>query len=292
MNSTLIFFLLMLPGTFLLALLDIFNKRLLQKGIDIVFLQAYSWFFAGILLFPVLFFMAPLPISEIPRAGFWSAFFITALLNIAAQLSFLYAFKRTDVSLVGPVRLLTMPLVILTGFFVLGETPSFLGTIGILTSLTGIWLLAKPEKRPGVSFLQSGLWWAIFGSIIFAVSSAYDKKAVITSSTLFFLVLELLFMGAACFFIALYRSQSWKALVPAPDYRKNLIIIILLTAGGFFFTIHALNYALVAYAISVKRLWSLWTVLLAGAFLKENIKQRLIATLIMLAGVFLIAFAG
>lgn len=282
----------MLPGTFLLALLDIFNKRLLQKGFDLVLLQAYSWFFAGIMLFPILFFMAPSPISEIPRAGFLSAFFITILLNIAGQLSFLYAFKNADASLIGPVRLITMPLVILTGFFVLGEVPSFWGTVGILTSLAGIWLLVKPGKQPGVSFLQSGLWWAIFGSIIFAISSAYDKKAVITSSTLFFSVLMLLSVGAACFFITLYKSQSWKAFVPAPNHRKNLIIIILLTAGGFFLVTHALNYAIVAYAISVKRLWSLWTVLLAGAFLKEDIKQRLVATLIMLAGVFLIAFAG
>lgn len=186
MNSQIIFFLLMLPGTFLLALLDIFNKRLLQKGVDFVLLQAYSWFFAGILLFPVLLFTAPSPISEIPRTEFLSAFFITALLNIAGQLSFLYAFKNADASLVGPIRLLSMPLVVLTGFFVLGEMPSFWGIVGILTSLAGIWLLAKPEKQPNISFWQSGLWWAILGAIIFAVSSAYDKKAVVASSTLFF----------------------------------------------------------------------------------------------------------
>lgn len=292
MNSQIIFFLLMLPGTFLLALLDIFNKRLLQKGFDLVLLQAYSWFFAGILLFPILLFTAPSLISEIPHTGFRSAFFATALLNIAGQLSFLYALKKEDASLIGPVRLLTMPLVILTGFFVLGETPSLWGTIGIFTSLAGFWLIAKPEKQSGVSFWQSGLWWAILGAIIFAVSSAYDKKAVVASSTLFFSVLVLMFVGAACFLIALYKNKSWKTVIPAPDHRKNLIIIILLTAGGFFLVTHALNYALVAYAISIKRLWSLWTVLLAGAFLKENIKKRLIATIIMLAGVFLIAFAG
>jgi drug/metabolite transporter (DMT)-like permease len=310
MTSTTIFFLLMLPGTFLLALLDIFNKRILQKGFDHVLLQAYSWFFAGILLFPVLLFVeatsqpyeaSPLlagmanafsKIAAIPRAGFWSAFFATALLNVAGQLSFLYAFKKADASLIGPVRLITMPLVIITGFFVLGEMPSFWGTMGILTSLTGIWLLAKPEKQLSVSFWQNGIVWAIFGAVIFAISSAFDKKAVVTSSTLFFSVLVLIFVGGACFCIVLYRNRTWKVLAPAFEHRKNLVMIILLTTGGFFLVTHALNYAFVAYAISVKRLWSLWTVLLAGAFLKEDIKKRLVATLIMLAGVFLIAFAG
>lgn len=291
MTPTLLFWLLMIPGTFLLALLDIFNKRLLQKGFDVVLLQAYSWFFAGVLFLPALFIIESSPLYLIPRTGFWPAFFTTALLNVVGQLSFLYAFKKADASLISPVRLLTMPLVILTGFFVLGETPSFWGTVGILTSLAGIWLLAKPEKQSGTSFWQSGVWWAIFGAIIFAVSSAFDKKAVVASSTLFFSVLVLLFVGMACFLIALYRDRSWGALVPSFEYRKNLIVVILLTAAGFFLVTHALNYALVAYAISVKRLWSLWTVLLAGAFLKENIKQRLVATLIMLVGVFLIAFA-
>lgn len=64
-------------------------------------------------------------------------------------------------------------------------------------------------------------------------------------------------------------------------------------AAASILTYAAMQYSLAAYAASVKRLWPLWTILLSGALLKEgNIKKKILATVIMLAGIALTVILG
>src|SRR3989344_87002 len=140
MNSTTIFFLLMIPGTILASIIDVLNKKILSRGFNKFVLQTYSWFFAGILFLPILF-MRGVPSLTF---DFWFAFSITLSLNIALQLLLLTALQKADASLVTPISLITTPLVIFTGFFILNETPSFIGVSGIIISFFGLWLLVTP----------------------------------------------------------------------------------------------------------------------------------------------------
>lgn len=142
-------------------------------------------------------------------------------------------------------------------------------------------------RRPGVRL-------GICGALSFAVSLPFDKKAVITSSSFFTIVI--LFTGVALGNIIIGYVLNMRNQQLRFNFKDNWRTLVIMPfvhtlASGLSFT--ALNYALVAYAGSVKRLWSLWAVLLSGKFLGEkNIGRKLLATGVMLAGIVVTLLLG
>lgn len=75
--------------------------------------------------------------------------------------------------------------------------------------------------------------------------------------------------------------------------KKIFSIYILSWCGGSILCAQGLNYALVAYAASIKRLWSLWAVLFSSVVLREkNIGRKVMATGIMIAGILVTIIFG
>lgn len=296
MTNTLLFLLLMIPGTFFLGVNDILIRKVLRRdAMDQQLLLSLDFIGSALIL------SVPLFIFGIPelKSGFWSAFLIAVVLNVFAQWAWYTAFKKEEASLVAPLRLLTPPLVLLTGYFVLVEQPSLGGILGIFITIGGLWFLLDSEakfkdvqllsvlKRPGVLL---GLW----GAISFAISFPLDKKAVVASSPLFLAALALLVVGIINFIIGyLMHHRDGHFFAGLKDSWRVIIFIPFVHAAGSFLTYAGLNYALAAYAASVKRLWSMWTVLLSGKLLEEkNIFKKVVSIAIVLGGIFIIVFLG
>jgi drug/metabolite transporter (DMT)-like permease len=87
-----------------------------------------------------------------------------------------YALKHLPLSLGAPVRA-TSPLFTLVGaVLVLGERPTWLETVGILTTLVSFIGLSVVGAREGVHFHRNKwIWSLIVGVLLGAVSSLYDK---------------------------------------------------------------------------------------------------------------------
>lgn len=288
MSDTALFLLTILPATVFLGVVDVLVRKILKtQRVNEQLLIAYEFIGTSVIL------SVPLFIRGVPeiQAGFWSAALASIFLNGFAVWGWYEAFKREEASLISPLRLLTPPLVILTGFLILGEVPSWGGAAGILLTIVGLWFLVTNEahadrmrfrdvvRRPAVLL-------GLYGAVSFAVSLPFDKKAVITSSALF--AVAVTFAGTALinFLIALFRRRRNPLLLFGSEHRVTLAVLPFVHAAASYLSASALNYALVAYVGSAKRLWSLWAVIFAGAFLKEgNIKKKLIATLIMFVGI-------
>ena len=296
MSITLLFLLTMIPGTFFLGLNDVLVRKVLRSGkANSQLLAAYSFFSVGILLSP---FLALTGLPEL-KSGFWTAIIIMSSLNIFAQWAWYTAFKKEEASLISPLRLITPPLVIVTGFLALNERTTIPGALGILLTVFGLWILLQSEavfketrlrdviKRPGVLL---GIW----GAVSFAISFPFDKKAVVASSGLLTAVIAFLAVGLGNAFIVYLRK--FREEKPSLDFKNNWRILALMSVVhsiAAFLTFQALNYSLAAYAASLKRLWSFWAVLLSGRFLKEkNIGKKLLATVIMLGGIAITIFFG
>lgn len=288
MSSTVLFLILMIPGTFFLGLNDVLVRKVLRRGrVSEQLFAGYDILSTGILLSLILAFTG-LPAI---KPGFWTAAAITVTLNIFAQWAWYAAFKREEASLISPFRLLTPPLVIITGYLTLREQPNLAGALGILVTLAGLFLLLESEasfnkmKFSGL-IKRSGVLLAIWGAVSFAISFPFDKRAVVASSGLLTAAVSFLAVGLANLVIVYFRNFGRK---PVLDFKTNwrvLAVIPFIHSAAAFLTFQALNYSLAAYASSLKRLWSFWAVLLSGKLLQEhNIGKKLIATAIMLAGV-------
>jgi len=87
-----------------------------------------------------------------------------------------FAMKYLPLSLGSPIRA-TSPLFTLFGAIViLGERPTVLETIGVLTTLASFVGLSVVGRSEGVNFLRNKwVWLLILGTLFGAISSLYDK---------------------------------------------------------------------------------------------------------------------
>lgn len=294
MSNTFLFLLFMIPGTIFLGAYDVFVRKILKRGVHDGLLLSINLIGTGIISFIALSFFG---FPEI-KSGFWPAFLGSLVLNIISQRIWYRAFKNADASLVSPFKLLIPPLVLLTGFIFLREIPSFFGVLGIFITVIGLWFLLSAEDAfKGKRFLEiiknPGVSYALFGALLWSLSFPLDKKAVISSSALFFGALVFLGIGIVSLIItfALKRSQNISSGIY--DARKLIFLTVIFYSIGPFLTYLALKYTLVSYASAAKQLTSLWAILLSGQILSEkNIGKKLLAALVMLGGVLIVLTLG
>ncbi len=92
-----------------------------------------------------------------------------------------FALKHLPLSLGAPIRA-TSPLFTLFGaILILGERPTWLETIGVLTTLASFVGLSVIGRSEGVHFHRNKwIWFLIVGTLFGAVSSLYDKYLLST----------------------------------------------------------------------------------------------------------------
>src|SRR3989344_6216181 len=256
---------------------DTWRKKYLKEGIDEQSLLTVTLFLTGVLLLPVFLVVGFPEIKE----GFWLPLFGTIALNLISQNLFIRAFKLSDASLIAPLRLIIPPLVILTGFVFLGEKPTWLGAIGIIVTMIGLWfLLFKKEdatwSRLTAKLKDRGILYGLIGSVLFAISFPLDKIVVIKSSALFGTFVIFSSLGIMTYLLNTIMKPGFNRSLTGvlTKDKKALLLISVASSAGVFLTNQALNYSLAAYVSSLKRLQALWTVLLAGARFKEKKKSR------------------
>ncbi|KKU21842.1 MAG: hypothetical protein UX31_C0011G0034 [Candidatus Nomurabacteria bacterium GW2011_GWA1_46_11] len=294
MENIKLFLLFMIPGTFFAGLLDVIIRYALREGkINERLLLAFNFIFSGLLIFITFIFLVDFP--EI-KQGFWPALFMTSILGLFGHWIYYKAFSKEDASIVSPIRLLTPPVVLFTGFLVLGEKASFWGIVGILTTVAGLWFLVNPEgKKLGLAkiFQNKGILLGILGALFVGFAFPFDKKAVITSSALFFIAVYLIIVGVASLIIYIVQKRDFLIHRDLKANWRIIFLMVVINIAAFFLTAQALNYTLAAYAASVKRLWSFWAVILSGQILGEkDMGHRLAATGIMLAGIVITSLFG
>jgi drug/metabolite transporter (DMT)-like permease len=87
-----------------------------------------------------------------------------------------YALKHLPLSLAAPIRA-TSPLLTLFGAVVfLGERPTWLETVGVLTTLASFVGLSVAGAQEGIHFHRNKWFWSLLlGNLFGAVSALYDK---------------------------------------------------------------------------------------------------------------------
>lgn len=293
MPDIVLFAVLMLAGTFFLGFNDVQNKQALTHGVDERILVGVPFFVGGLALFLI---SAIVGFPEI-KEGFWQSLAITTVLNVVLQYAFMRAFAVSDASFVAPLRLLIPPLVIMTGFLFLRETPSLSGFVGIALTLVGFWFLFAPElkgRKEARARSSEAVLWGLLGAVLSAFSFVFDKIAVVTSSGLFATAAIATGVGLLTLLIASQFGRRLSLLTVVRTVRQNLKLMGMITVTrslGTLFTTQALQFSLIAYASSFKRLQAFWTVVLSDILLKEKkAPRRLLATVIMFSGMFITIF--
>jgi uncharacterized membrane protein len=270
---------------------NFFSKKSL-KDID-EYVAAWSLnFFALPFLVPLLFFI------KIPSLGiqFFMAFLIAGFTGVTSAILYMKAIKHSDLSITVPIVAFTPLFLLITSPLIVHEFPSAFGLLGVILIVIGSYVLNIKEKRKGylkpfkALFKEKGPKLMLIVAFLWAIGTNYDKICVQNSSSIFYVIVSILFDSLALSIIMLYKSR--KNLQQIRESIKSLIPIGFSWALTMIFQMAAINIAFVSYVISVKRLNVIFSVLIGYFVFKEKgIKERLAGAIIMVLGVILIALS-
>ena len=228
---------------------------------------------------------------------FWWAFILSIPINFFAYVLYLYAIKISPISLSVPFLAFTPAIMILTGFFILGETINLWGGIGIVLIILGGYVLHYNKAHSGLMMPftafahEKGSWFMFIVAILFAFAAVIGKKAMLHSSPLFFAYFFFLAFNATVLAgLLISRKTDWRRIIA--NSRKGMWLGFLLLVHISFHAL-AISISTAVYMVAVKRSSILFSVLLSWFILKEaDIRYRGIGTLLMFGGMLFITLLG
>ena len=279
--------------SFLTALCEAVKDGLCKKSLrDFdVFTIAWVWkVFSLPFILPLLFF-TPIP-DDIP-GSFWMALFVGGGLNILATLLYIRAINQSDLSISLPLLSFTPVFLLLTSPVMVGDVPDMPGYAGVVFIVAGSYLLGIKDRSTLLSPLKAivkepGARLMLLVALIWSVAANMDKIGVTATSPCFWAVCVQSFISLGLSVVLFFNRASLRGRLGKS--MKMLLLIGFFTGAGFVFQMTAIKMGLVPYVIAIKRTSIIMGVLIGGLyFMEKDLKTRVMAVAVMLAGVFLIA---
>ena len=245
------------------------------------------------LVFSIPFFFAVNP-ADITSAGMAVLAFKT-ILSASAFLCVMLSLKNLEVSEALPLLALSPALVAVAGVILINDHLSLLQWTGVAVMVAGAYIL---ELRKGTTnlleplkavLLFSKYRYVFIALFLFMVSSILDRLLLkgFKLPPYTFMAFQQLFYALFFLVIILFKRVS----ITAGLKEGGRSLLILIAAVSVFTVIYrytqieATKLAPVALVLSVKRLSVLFAVIIGGKlFLEDNLKRRILAVIIILAG--------
>jgi drug/metabolite transporter (DMT)-like permease len=222
-------------------------------------------------------------------------------LAVAGNVLLVAALRSTDLSVLGPINAYKAIVSLALGVVLLGEIPPVFGAVGILLTVDGSALVV--DRAPGQGrrnafgrFLRDPGVQLRFGALLFSATEAvFLKRAILHSSptTAFYGWVLLGFPIAALASMVLLRREVLPQL--RQTRRDWLTYVGLAFATGVMqlATLIAFGALQVGYSLALFQLSTVVSVALGAHFFAEqNIRRRLIGSVVMMVGAALIVTLG
>lgn len=227
---------------------------------------------------------------------------LAGLLFAVAGILYMRSLKHGRLSDTVPLLSFTPIITLVVAYVIVKEMPGVVGVIGIMLIIIGAYLLHVKELsghhilRPlSVLFKFKGSRYMLMVAFLYGFGATIDKYVIIHSNiltrvllisyfTLAFQLPYLLFKDKQNYFVRLkqiFKSKFWPVL--------GITIIFLAMIGA---QMIAITKTYVAYVTALKRTAALFTVIAAYIFFneKDNFKQTLTGTLLLVSGAVLLMF--
>ncbi len=231
---------------------------------------------------------------------FWLVSLGMVPLELTAFLLYLRAIRVSPLSLTIPFLALTPVFTIATSWLILRERISPMGSLGIVLIVLGIYLLHVTTIQEGALAplravaRERGIRLMIGSAFLFSITSNLGKRAIQLSSPVSFAFLYQVMDTIALFGLAQAKAGGIQPLKRALTRQLGLYLALgMLAALAILVHCFGIVQAPVPYFIAIKRTSLLIAVVSGGlVFKEEHMVERLFGTVLMVAGVTLIAFRG
>lgn len=287
-----VFVLMIILSAFIHALWNFFAKQSKDK---LIFLWLAK-IFQAIIYLPLIIVI--LRQNAISLYG-WYAIIGSGAIHTLYWFFLAKAYSDEDLSLVYPISRSAPALVLVFAVIFLREKVSLLGFFGIITVLIGVYIvstnsfsfikaanLSHQFKNKGVAFSFLTLFTVTAYSLIDKIGSNYVNPIVYV-----YLFDSIAFVGLSP--IILLNRQMGKIKIEWESNHIKILLTGIMVIFSYSLAIFVMKRSPVSYVVSIRESGIVFGVLLGSLILKEKYGRiRLAASIIILAGISLIAFAG
>lgn len=275
-------------SAFLFALNHIVSKEFSQRETTTEFLPLL-YLFAFVILLPFASYLQPLGV------GLFSKILLFTIFGTLGTFCLFYAYSKTDISSTSPLLNLSPVILFITSFFLLGEKASITDYAGVLLIVVGGYLISlkhlKDIFHPFTSIPLRYFFLVLLTLVLWSFSAPIAKMTLQSINVYSFIFYSMLF-GAVLWFAIEGVLKRRDFFIGVKNHWKLAVYgaFFYLGAELTFFLALSIPEVFVSLAIPIRRTSSLFIVLAGGHFFHENkIRQKALACLVMLAGVFVIA---
>jgi uncharacterized membrane protein len=186
---------------------------------------------------------------------------------------------------------------LLTSPIMIGEVPGVVGGLGVLTIVAGTFLLSGGSRKNGWTeplralFRERGVILMLLVAFIWSISGNMDRVGLrhCTPFWWVFFLMAGITLGLSGMLWGKRKELdiTWKEL-----YSRPIVFVGTLNALSMICYIIAIGDGFIAYVVSVKRLSIFLGICWGYLFLKEeNIRQRVMGSVVMFLGLLIISFS-
>lgn len=286
-------FLFALAFALITSITTIVAKKIMQDTGEYLYILLTTVFTLPFLFLIVIYFY------EIPQFDktFLLVLAASTSLDVLAAIFAYRAIKITEVSLIAPMAAFNPVFTTGVSFIALGEKIGVRGIIGILTVCVGAYVLQISKRQKGwlspirTLLVNKGVQLSLIAYFIWAITPIFQKTAILHTTPQvppFASLVGTVGLGIA--FVPIVAKLSKRPVFFAKRYLKLFILLGVLGATATASAFIAFSQAQLGFVTSIFKLSIVFTVIFGWLFLKEkNIRDKILGSTIMLAGVILLA---
>lgn len=270
---------------------DVARKALMARARPLPVLVVIAW--GAVPLFAVWWLVRGLPAAG---DGYWLPASVSIVLNVAANLAFFEALRRSPLSVTIPMLSLTPAFASVLAVPLLGEVPTPREALGILLVVAGAFLVNlglddrfhlgdawRALLRERGALLMAGV------ALAWALATPLDKLALARAEVPFHAMVLNFGVGAGAFVALAMRGRVGEILLPR-GARWLALLSIVVTAAAIALFLVAISHLLIGLVESLKRgIGSAAALAVGHFFFDERIgRPQLVAVALMSLGVALI----
>ncbi|PKW14895.1 DMT family transporter [Saccharopolyspora spinosa] len=281
--------LLVATAAFAHAAWNFFAKRAGAAGAGFVWLTATC---SAVLYLPVM--AASLIWNGLPPLGDWLlGVLVSAVVHLAYFLLLQRGYAVGDMSVVYPLARGTGPmLAMLVAVLLLGERPGWLGILGGLLVVAGVFVIGLSDGVPRSGASLAGVGFGLATGALIATYTVWDAHAV-TGLALSPLAYDWANNLARSMLLAPYAVSRRTRVVEAwKSHRREILAVALLSPLAYILVLFAMQLAPVSLVAPARELSIVLAGLLAWRLLGEpQPTRRLTGAVVVLAGIVLLGIA-
>ena len=282
-------YVLALLSALVVSVIPIIRKRVLVH-------EHASEFTTTIYLTMVILFIPLLPYLDFGMTS--TTFFLLLVKGVflaVASLLFIKAARHMEISAVEPLRNLSVVFVMILSFIFLGEIITLQQGIGLILLISGAYTLEVHKHTITYSIPnRKFLYFILFNLLLVSIMAIMDKVLVQRTDVYTIVIIPALVMAVLMF---LYQSLKYKGFEDVLHAMKvgkgKMILLPILTviADALYIMALAVPGALVALVVALRRTSTLISTIWGGEIFHDHfLMQKVIASLVMLMGIYIILF--